>query len=289
MWMVMAFLSAFFAGITSILAKLGIHHTDSDVATAIRTMVVLLFSIGMVMITDSFSSITEISFLSLCFLILSGLATGMSWICYFKALSMGDVNKVVVIDKTSSVFTVLLAIVLFQEYSNWIGKLIGIFFVGIGTLLIIERKDGGKSSLRKKGWLFYACLSSVFATLTSLLAKIGIHGVESNLATMIRTFVVLIMAWWIVHRQGKMKLVKQLEQKELWFLLFSGISTGASWLCYYYALANGDVSIVVPIDKLSVFISVLFSLFVCQEKLSKKAYCGLFLLLLGTLLMCRLS
>lgn len=284
MWMIAAVLSAFFAGITSILAKCGIKHTDSDVATALRTIVVVIFSWIMVGIVGSFSSISDISGKSFLFLVLSGLSTGASWICYFKALSIGDINKVVPIDKCSTILTVLLAILIFGETNHLSVKLFGTALLGVGTLLMIEKKQVSGQT-EKQGWLLYAIGSAVFAALTSILGKIGIAGVESNLGTAIRTVVVLIMAWFVVFLKKKQNLVKEVSRKELGFISLSGIATGASWLCYYYAIQNGVVSIVVPIDKLSIVVSIAFSYFVFQEKLSKKAFLGLFLIVIGTLAM----
>ena len=283
-WIIAAILSAFFAGLTSILAKCGIKKTDSDLATALRTVVVLLFSWIMVLVVGSLETITEIQPTSLIFLILSGLATGASWICYFKALSMGDINKVVPIDKSSTILTVLLAIILFSETSNLIIKLIATAILAAGILLMVEKK---KSDGQAKGysWMIYAILSAVFAALTSILAKVGISGVESNLGTAIRTGVVLVMAWMIVLCRGKHRQLATLDKKELLFISLSGIATGASWLCYYYAIGHGLVSVVVPIDKLSIIVTVIFSYFVFKEKLSKKAFLGLCLMVAGTLLM----
>lgn len=284
MWLFMAVLSAVFAGLTAILAKCGIRKTDSDLATALRTIVVLAFSWIMVFIVGSAKDIGELSGKSMIFLILSGLATGASWICYFKALSMGDVNKVVPIDKSSTILTVILAIVCFNETANiWI-KLLGTTLLAVGIFLMIEKKEsvGRKES---KIWMIYAVLSAVFAALTSILAKVGISGVESNLATAIRTYVVLIMAWIVVFSQGKQKQLKTLDKRELLFIALSGIATGASWLCYYYAIQNGVVSVVVPIDKMSIIVAVAFSYFVFKEKLSLKAFIGLGLMLAGTLAM----
>ena len=283
-WIIAAILSAFFAGLTSILAKCGIKKTDSDLATALRTVVVLLFSWVMVLVVGSLETITEIQPTSLIFLILSGLATGASWICYFKALSMGDINKVVPIDKSSTILTVLLAIVLFSETSNLIIKLIATAILAAGILLMVEKK---RTDGQAKGysWMLYAVLSAVFAALTSILAKVGISGVESNLGTAIRTGVVLVMAWVIVLCRGKQRQLATLDKKELLFISLSGIATGASWLCYYYAIGHGLVSVVVPIDKLSIIVTVIFSYFVFKEKLSKKAFLGLCLMVAGTLLM----
>ncbi len=284
MWFGFAVGSAFFAGITSILAKCGIKRTDSDVATAIRTIVVLIFAWIMVVVTGTGSAITSISARTMTFLILSGIATGASWLCYFKALQLGDVNKVVPIDKSSTVLTILLAfIILGENISVW--KLIGIIGIGAGTFLMIQRKDSAGEKKTEKGWLIYAVLSAVFASLTSILGKIGISGVDSNLGTAIRTVVVLFMAWIVVFVKGKQCEVKKVEKKELVFIVLSGIATGSSWLCYYRALQTGPASVIVPIDKLSILISIAFSYVVFKEKLSKKAFAGLVLIVAGTLVM----
>lgn len=284
LWLTMAVLSAFFAGLTSILAKCGIQKTDSDVATALRTIVVLVFSWIMVLIVGSTETISNIEPKSLLFLILSGLATGASWICYFKALSIGDVNKVVPIDKSSTIITVILAIILFGETNHLAVKLIGTALLTIGVFLMIEKKST-KAKETKAIWIPYAVGSAVFAALTSILAKVGISGVESNLGTAIRTSVVLVMAWLIVLIKGKQSQLKALDKKELGFIALSGLATGGSWLCYYYAIQNGIVSVVVPIDKLSIVVTILFSYFVFKEKLSKKALAGLLLMVCGTLAM----
>ena len=285
LWIIAAVLSAVFAGLTSILAKCGIKKTDSDLATALRTVVVLIFSWVMVFAVGSQGTITEMEPKPLIFLILSGLATGASWICYFKALSMGDINKVVPIDKSSTVLTVLLAIICFGEISNLAVKLFSTFILAVGILLMVEKKKEDGKTHRGRSWMVYAVLSAVFAALTSILAKIGISGVESNLGTAIRTGVVLVMAWGIVLVRGKRKSLKLPDKKEFSFIVLSGIATGASWLCYYYAIGHGLVSVVVPIDKLSIVVTVVFSYFVFKEKLSKKAFLGLCLMIAGTLLM----
>ena len=284
LWIIAAILSAFFAGLTSILAKCGIKKTDSDLATALRTIVVLIFSWIMVFVVGSQGTISQIETKPLIFLVLSGLATGASWICYFKALSMGDINKVVPIDKSSTILTVLLAIICFHETSNLVVKLIATAILAIGIFLMVEKKQSNGQS-QSRSWMIYAVLSAIFAALTSILAKVGISGVESNLGTAIRTGVVLIMAWIIVLARGKHKQLATLDKKELTFISLSGIATGASWLCYYYAIGNGLVSVVVPIDKLSIVVTVIFSYFVFKEKLSKKALLGLLLMVAGTLLM----
>lgn len=284
MWLTAAVFSAVFAALTAILAKCGIRKTDSDVATAIRTAVVLVFSWIMVFISGSAGSISQLGAKSLIFLTLSGIATGASWICYFKALSLGDVNKVVPIDKSSTVLTVMLAIICFGETEHLAVKLIGTALLGVGTLLMVEKKQT-ENSASGKGYLLYAVGSAVFAAATSILAKVGISGVESNLATAIRTAVVLVMAWLTVIIKGKLPQLKTLDKKELGFIALSGLATGGSWLCYYYAIQNGVVSVVVPIDKMSLLPTVIFSYFVFKEKLSKKATLGLTLMLAGTLAM----
>lgn len=280
----MAILSAVFAGLTAILGKCGIQKTDSDVATAIRTVVVLIFSWIMVLVVGSAKTALQIEAKALVFLILSGLATGGSWICYFKALSMADVNKVVPIDKSSTVLTVLLAIVLFGETNHLAVKLVGVALIAVGVFLMIEKKDV-QIKEERKGWFVYAALSAVFAALTSILAKIGIVGVESNLGTAIRTGVVLVMAWAIVFGKGKRKQIMAIDGRELAFICLSGIATGASWLCYYYAIQKGVVSVVVPIDKLSILVTIAFSRLVFGEKLKKRPAVGLALMVAGTLAM----
>lgn len=283
-WILMAVLSAVFAGLTSILAKCGIKKTDSDLATAIRTVVVLIFSWIMVFIVGSYNTLAHISLTSLIFLILSGLATGASWICYFKALSMGDINKVVPIDKSSTILTVLLAIICFGETSNLWMKLLATLILAVGIFLMVEKKSTDKVA-SGKSWMIYAIFSAIFAAATSILAKLGISGVESNLGTAVRTGVVLIMAWIIVFARKKHTGIKEINKKELLFICLSGLATGGSWLCYYYAIQNGIVSVVVPIDKMSILFTVVFSYFVFKEKLSKKALLGLILMLAATLLM----
>lgn len=291
MWIAYAFGSALFAGITTILAKCGIRKTDSNVATAVRTVIVLLFSWIMVFIVGSFGTITAIKWETYVFLILSGLATGASWICYFRALQLGDINKVVPIDKSSTVLTMLLAMIFLGEEITFL-KILGIIGIGAGTYLMIEKKVTApkdkavnKGKVKNNRWFLYASLSAVFASLTSILGKVGITDVESNLGTAIRTFVVLIMAWVVVFITGKQKEVKQINKRELIFICLSGVATGASWLCYYKALQDGQASIVVPIDKLSIVITIAFSYFVFKEKLNWKSGTGLILIVCGTLVM----
>lgn len=284
MWIIMAILSAVFAGLTSILAKCGLQQADSDVATALRTNVVLIFAWIMVFIVGSASTITSIDTKSLVFLILSGLATGASWLCYFKALSIGDVNKVVPVDKSSTVLSILLAITFFGETSHLAVKLIATALLAEGIFLMIEKKSAN-NKVESRAWLPYAAGSAVFAAITSILAKVGIENIESNLGTAIRTCVVLVMAWFIVFLKGKQSHLKSIERKEFGFILLSGLATGASWLCYYNAIQNGLVSVVVPIDKLSILVSIAFSWLVFHENLSKKALLGLSLMVFATLAM----
>ena len=283
MWLLFAVGSSFFAGITAILAKCGIKNTDSNLATAVRTIVVLLFSWLMVLIVGSQSQISQIDARTLFFLVLSGLATGASWLCYFRALSKGEVNKVAPIDKSSTVLTIVLAFIFFQEGIS-LEKGIAVIAIFAGTMLMIQRSVG--SGLQKenqdRSYLIYAVLSVVFASLTAILGKVGITGVESNLGTAIRTGVVLVMAWLMVIVTGKLKEVKRIPGKELLFICLSGLATGASWLCYYKALQAGPVSVVVPIDKLSILVTVAFSRIFFKERLTKKAAWGLVLITAGT-------
>lgn len=283
MWLLFAAGSAFFAGITAILAKCGIRNTDSTVATAVRTIVVMIMSMMMVLIVGSAGTITGISGKTWLFLTLSGLATGASWLCYFRALQVGDVNKVVPVDKSSTVLAMLLALIFLHEEIS-LPKLIGLVAVACGIFLMIEKKESGTRA-HGKGWLLFAVLSAVFAALTSILGKIGIDGVESNLGTAIRTTVVLVMAWVMVFVSGKAGEVRKIPRRELLFICLSGLATGASWLCYYKALQDGPASVVVPVDKLSILVSVLFSRAVFHEKLPKRAIIGLALLTAGTVTM----
>lgn len=282
MWILYAFGSALFAGATSILAKIGIEEVDSHLATALRTIVVLVFSWLMVFIVGSQNQLTAISIKSYIFLILSGMATGASWLCYFKALQLGDVNKVVPIDKSSTILTMILAFVFLKEDIT-IPMIIGMIAIGIGTYLMIQKKEEEQKQVKNKIWLIYAVLSAVFASLTSILAKVGIENVESNLGTAIRTIVVLIMAWIIVFLQKKHGQVKNISKKSFVFIGLSGIATGASWICYYKALHDGLASIVVPIDKLSILVTVAFAYIFLREKLSRSSMVGLILITVGTL------
>lgn len=284
MWIAYAFASAFFAGVTSILAKCGIRKTDSDVATAIRTIVVLLFSWVMVFLVGSQTTLPALTGKTVLFLVLSGLATGASWLCYFKALQLGDVNKVVPVDKSSTVLTILLAFLLLHEGITW-PKAVGVAAIAVGTWLMIQKKENAEQKAEKKGWFLYAALSAIFASLTAILGKLGIAEVESNLGTALRTGVVLIMAWVVVFAKGKGSSLREVPRNELGFICLSGIATGASWLCYYKALQDGLASVVVPIDKLSILVTIAFSYFALHERLSKKAALGLLLIVAGTLAM----
>ncbi len=285
MWIFYAVGSAFFAGVTSILAKCGIRKTDSDVATAVRTVVVLLFSWLMVLLSGTWTGITEIGGKTLLFLILSGLATGASWLCYFHALQKGDINKVVPIDKSSTVITMLLAFIFLHEGLTW-EKAVSIVLIGVGTMFMITRKESVSDTGKQGGsWMIYAILSAVFASLTAILGKIGIKGIDSNLGTAIRTTVVLVMAWGMVFITGKQQKVKEIQKKELGFIGLSGLATGASWLCYYHALQDGPASVVVPIDKLSILVTIAFSWIVFHEKLTKKAALGVVCITVGTILL----
>lgn len=282
MWQAAALASALFAGLVAIFGKLGIKTTDSDVATAVRTGVVLVLAWVVAACAGSVGSIGQISVRTWVFLVLSGLATGGSWICYFKALSLGDVNKVVPIDKSSAALATLLAIVLFGETANLAVKLVATAVVLVGTIMMVDRKSTATPRADGRSWLVYAVLAAVFAALTAILGKVGIDGVESNLGTAIRTCIVLAASWGIVAWKGKIGLVRQIQPRELGFLVLSGLATGASWLCYYYAIQVGVVSAVVQIDKLSIVASVAFSRLVLGERLSARAAWGLALIVAGT-------
>lgn len=283
MWILYAAASAVFAGITSILAKVGMQDTDSNLGTALRTGVVLVFSWIMVAITGALPGIRNLTGTNLLFLVLSGLSTGASWICYFRALQLGNVNKVTPIDKSSTILTMLLAFLILGEPITGF-MLLGMVLMGAGTLLMIQKKEG-ESEVKDRRWLIYALLSAVFAALTSILGKMGVQGINSNLGTAIRTIVVLIMAWVIVFVQGKQKLIHTLSRNNWIFLVLSGISTGASWLFYYRALQEGVASIVVPIDKLSIVVTIVFARIFLHEKLSGRAFAGLLGIVAGTLVL----
>ncbi|MEE1027800.1 MAG: EamA family transporter [Agathobacter sp.] len=283
MWIAFSFGSALFAGLTTILAKCGIKNTDSNVATALRTIVVLIFSWIMVFVVGAQSGLARLTGRVLIFLVLSGLATGASWLCYFKALQLGDVNKVTPIDKSSTILTMLIAFIFLKEDITYL-KLIGMVLIGVGTYLMIQKKETEVKKSDGK-WLIYALGAAVFASLTSILGKIGIQDINSNLGTAIRTIVVLAMAWVVVFVTGKQNTIKSIDKRSWIFLILSGFATGASWLCYYRALQTGPASIVVPIDKLSILVTVVFSYFVFHEKLSLKSGSGLLMIVAGTLVL----
>lgn len=286
MWVFYAIGSSFFAGITAILAKCGIRKTDSDVATALRTVVVLAFSWLMVLITGTGAGITQISGKTLLFLVLSGVATGASWLCYFHALQKGDINKVVPIDKSSTILTIVLALIFLHEGLSF-GKSVSVVLIGMGTMLMITKKEDKPEEKKEnsKEWMIYALLSAVFASLTAILGKVGIEGVDSNLGTAIRTTIVLLMAWMMVFVTGKYHQMKKIEKKEMRFIVMSGLATGVSWMCYYRALQEGPASVIVPIDKLSILITIAFSWIVFHEKLTEKAAIGLGGIVAGTFLL----
>ena len=283
MWLLYAVGSSFFAGITAILVKIGVEDTDSHLLTALRTIVVLIFSWIMVFVVGSQGTISEVSPKTLLFLCASGITTGASWICYFHALQIGDVNKVVPIDKSSVVLTILLGVLFLGEPMS-VSKGICVILIAAGTYLMIEKKQGTEEGKKKsKSAILYALLSAVFASLTALLSKIGIVGIESNLGTAIRTIIVLIMAWLIVVAGGKQKLIKDVSRKSWTFIILSGIATGLSWLCYYRALQDGPISVVLPIDKLSILISIAFAYIIFKERLTRKSGLGLAMIVAGTL------
>lgn len=281
MWILFAIGSAFFAGITAILAKIGVKNVNSNVATAIRTVVILIFSWIMVLITNSYQEIAFVDEETLIFLILSGIATGLSWLCYYRALQIGDVNKVVAVDKSSIVLTIILAFIILDEKITFI-KFISIIIIVIGTYLMIDKKNEAEYTKNRR-WLMFVLLSAIFASLTSILGKIGINNINSNLGTAIRTIIVLIMAWIVVFVTKSNKEIKKIDKRSLKFIILSGITTGLSWLCYYRALQDGYASVVVPLDKFSIVFTVVFSYIFLKEKLNKKAFLGFLLIIWGTL------
>jgi len=282
MWILFAFGSALFAGITTILAKCGIKNTESNVATALRTVVVLVFSWIMVFVAGTQDTLSDMSTRTLVFLILSGISTGASWLCYFKALQIGDVNKVAPIDKSSTILTMVLAFIILGESVTLI-KLGAMLLIGIGTYFMIQKKESAKIDTKSNRWLWYALGAAIFASLTSILGKVGIEGIDSTLGTAIRTIVVLIMAWIVVFVTGKQNTIKDIDKRSWLFLILSGFATGSSWLCYYRALQLGPASIIVPIDKLSILVTVAFSYIVFNEKLNRKSIVGLIMIVIGTL------
>lgn len=300
MWIVFAIGSALFAGLNAILAKLGIRKTDSTLATALRTIVVVLFAWLMVFITHAQSGLADMSFKTFLFLILSGLATGASWLCYFKAIQTGPVAQVATVDKSSTVLTIVLAFVLLKETVSAFSAA-GVVLIGLGTFLMLDpnpfaaRLSGqNKSSNQETNkiasscsphWIWFAIGAAAFASLSAITGKIGIDQIDSNLGTAIRTLVVLVMAWLMVFITHKQKALSAISRKEMAFILLSGVATGASWLCYYRALHTGPASAVVSIDKLSILVTVAFSVGVLHEKLSWKSGLGLAVQTIGTLLM----
>ena len=280
MWILFAVGSAFFAGATSVLAKAGIKSVSSDFATAFRTGVVLIFSWLMVFVVGCQNAVSTITPRALVFLALSGAATGLSWLCYFKALSIGNLSKVVAVDKSSNFLTILLALIFFREPFHWLTGL-GIAVMIAGTALMLEKGDAKKG---EKGWLFYAAGSAVFAALQSILGKVGVQDMDSTLATALRTVVVLIFAWAIVLGKKEGGDWKKMTRRDAVLLVLSGITTGASWLCYYRALQTGRASVVVPIDKCSMLFAVALSAIFLKEKQTRRSLLALALVVAGTLM-----
>lgn len=280
MWILFAVGSAFFAGATSVLAKAGIQSVSSNFATAFRTGVVLIFSWLMVFVVGCQNAVSTITPRALVFLTLSGAATGLSWLCYFKALSIGNLSKVVAVDKSSTFLTILLALIFFREPFHWLTGL-GIAVMIAGTALMLEKGDAKKG---ERGWLFYAAGSAVFAALQSILGKVGVQDMDSTLATALRTMVVLIFAWAIVLGKKEGGDWKKMTRRDAVLLVLSGITTGASWLCYYRALQTGRASVVVPIDKCSMLFAVALSAIFLKEKQTRRSLLALALVVAGTLM-----
>ena len=284
MWLIFAICSAVFAGITSILAKCGLQEVDSTVATAFRTVVAMVFAWIIVLISGSYAQIDSIDADMWIFLILSGLATGASWLCYFKALQLGDVNKVVPVDKSSTVMAIMLAIIFLGETLS-IPGIFGVVLILVGTILMIEKKDVKGMESKGSSWLLFAIGSAVFAALTSILGKIGMEGIDSNLGTAIRTIVVLGMSWIMIYVSHKQSKIHGIKRRDMAFIILSGLATGASWMFFFGALQMGPASVIIPIDKLSILVTIAFSYIVFREKLTKKSAIGLAGVVAGTLLL----
>lgn len=285
MWVIFSLTAAFFAGVTSVLVKIGVRHTNSNLVTALRTIVVVIFAWLMVFITNSTTNISQLTLPSLTFLILSGGATGCSWLCYFKALQIGDINKVAVVDKSSTILTMIWAILLLGEKIT-LFKFFTMCVIAIGTYCMINiapSEKPSKSPDKGNNWLIFALLSAFFASITAILSKVGMAEIDSTFATAIRTLVVLVIAWIIVLAQGTHQEIKSIDNKSWLFIILSGFATGASWLCYYRALKEGPASIVVPLDKLSILVTVAFGYLIFKERLQQKSLIGLALIIIGTL------
>lgn len=284
MSIVLALLAAVFAALTGILAKIGIKNVDSNLATAIRTVVVLIMAFIVVAITGQLHAVSDVEGRALLFIVLSGITTGLSWLCFFKAIQIGDVSKVVPIDKSSIVITILLSFIVLQEPAPPL-VILGGAIITAGTFILIGKTKSDKKVKVTKSYIFLAILAAVFAALTSILAKIGINEVDSNVATFIRTIVIIIFAWAIVFFQGTTKDMKQITKKSYLFLCLSGIATGLSWLCYFAAIAIGKVSIVAPIDKFSVVLTMVLSFIILKEKPTRSTIIGGTVITIGTVLL----
>ena len=281
MSIILALLAAVFAAFTSILAKIGIQKVNSNLATAIRTIVVLLMAFIIVVVTDQLDAIFDVTSKALIFFILSGITTGLSWLCFFKALQIGDVSKVVPIDKSSVVITIILSFIILREPVT-LFVVIGGVLITIGTFVLIGRAKKKEKVSISQSYILLAILAAIFAALTSILAKIGIENVDPNVATFIRTIVIILFAWGIVIFQGTQKEIKNISRKSMLFLILSGAATGLSWLCYFAAIAIGKVSVVAPIDKFSVVITMLLSFMILKEKPTKNTVLGGIIITIGT-------
>lgn len=285
MWVAFALGSALFAGLVAILAKIGIRSTPSNLATAIRTIVVLVFAWSLVIVVGSAPGLGRLDGRTLVLLVLSGIATGGSWLCFFRALQVGPVTPVVAVDRSSIVLTVLLGIAVFGETANLGIRLLGIAVIGVGTLLmVLTPSSGGAAHAADRSWIGYAVLSAVFAAVTTLLAKAGLADVDANLATAIRTVVLVAMAWIVVLVSGELRAIRGIPRRDLLFLMLSGIATGASWLCFFQALQTGPVSVVVPIDKLSIVVTTVLAFLILRERTTRWGLVGLLLIVGGTMI-----
>ncbi|MEH7300075.1 EamA family transporter [Neobacillus drentensis] len=284
MSVVLALLAALFAAITGILAKIGMENVNSNLATAVRTIVVVVMAFIVVLVTHQLHTISTITNKALLFIGLSGIATGLSWLFFFRALAIGEVSKVVAIDKASIVLTIILSVLVLGEPAKAV-VIAGGAIISIGTFILIGKNEEKKGFTGSQSYIVQAIIGAVFAALTAILAKIGLEGVDSNLGTFLRTVVILFFAWGIVLFQGTIKELWRISKKGYLFLILSGVATGLSWLCYFAAIALGDVSVVAPIDKFSVVLTMVLSFLILKERVAKHKILGGVLITVGTIVL----
>ena len=281
MYIIYALLASVFSGLTSVFAKTGIKNIDSLLATFLRTIVISLFLFLIVIWKENLNEIFLLDKKTILFLILSGISNTLLWICYFKALDLGTVSKVTPVDKTSIVLTLILSSLFLNEKITTI-KIISIVLILSGTFLTIKKESKGSKDNK---WIIYAILTAVFTSTTTVLSKIGIESTNTTLITFLRTIVVLIILTTITLFKKKYKSIKDIEKRSWLFIILSGLSTSLSWLFYFKALALGEASIVFPIEKLSLVVSILISIIFLKEKVNKKQIIGIIIIVIGTSLL----